>query len=94
MLIIIQVVTQKGVFLNSNLYFNKSQNFYQMEKQARIDSILRMIETRLDTYIDEQSETTDPIEYEDRLLELGNKVMLEVLKESRGKVLASRNSKK
>jgi hypothetical protein len=84
----------KGVFLNFNLYFNKSQNFYQMEKQARIDSILRMIETRLDTYIDEQSETTDPIEYEDRLLELGNKVMLEVLKESRGKVLASRNSKK
>jgi hypothetical protein len=65
-----------------------------MEKQARIDSIVRMIETRLDTYIDEQSETTDPIEYEDRLLELGNKVMLEVLKESRGKVLASRNSKK
>ncbi|MFT4536694.1 MAG: hypothetical protein ACI9P5_004070 [Saprospiraceae bacterium] len=84
----------KGVFLNFNLYFNKSQNFYQMEKQARIDSIVRMIETRLDTYIDEQSETTDPIEYEDRLLELGNKVMLEVLKESRGKVLASRNSKK
>ncbi len=84
----------KGVFLNFNLYFNKSQFFYQMEKQARIDSIVRMIETRLDTYIDEQSETTDPIEYEDRLLELGNKVMLEVLKESRGKVLASRNSKK
>jgi len=65
-----------------------------MEKQARIDSILRMIESKLHTYIDEQSETTDPIEYEDRLLELGNQVMLEVLKESRGKVPASRNGKK
>lgn len=65
-----------------------------MEKQARIDSILRMVEARLHTYIDKQSITTDPIEYEDRLLELGNQVMLEVLKESRGKVPASRNGKK
>jgi len=52
------------------------KTFNQMEKQARIDSILRMIESKLHTYIDEQSETTDPIEYEDRLLELGNQVML------------------
>lgn len=65
-----------------------------MEKQARIDSILRMIESQLHTYIDEQEKTTDPIEYEDRLLELGNQVMKDVLRESCGKIPASRNGKK
>lgn len=65
-----------------------------MEKQARIDSILRMIESKLHTYIDEQSTTTDPLEYEDRLLELGNQIMMDVLKESCGKVPMSRNGKK
>lgn len=65
-----------------------------MEKQSRVDSILRMIETKLHTYLDEQEKTTDPLEYEDRLLELGNQLMLDVLKESCGKVPASRNSKK
>lgn len=65
-----------------------------MEKQERIDSILRMMRTKLEDYIDEESNITDPIEYENRLLEIGNNFALEVLKTSRGKVPKSRNGKK
>ena len=65
-----------------------------MEKQVRIDSILRKIESKLNTYLDEQSDTTDPIAYEERLLELGNQFMLDILKESHGALPRSRNSKK
>lgn len=65
-----------------------------MEKQARIDSILRKMRTYLDTYLDEEPLVTDPIEYENKLLSLGDQFSLEVLLESRGKMPKSRNQKK
>ncbi|HMQ08083.1 MAG TPA: hypothetical protein PKC30_12340 [Saprospiraceae bacterium] len=62
-----------------------------MEKQERIDSILRMMRTKLEDYIDEESNITDPIEYENRLLEIGNNFALEVLQTSPGKMSKSIN---
>lgn len=65
-----------------------------MEKQARIDSILRKMRTHLDTYLDEEPLVTDPIEYENKLLSLGDQFSREVLLESRGTMPKSRNQKK
>lgn len=65
-----------------------------MEDQKRIDAILRMVRTKLETYVEQESNVTDPIEYEDRLLKMGNDFALEILRSSRGKLPKSRNQKK
>lgn len=65
-----------------------------MEDQKRIDAILRMMRTKLETYVEQESNVTDPIEYEDRLLKMGNDFALEILRSSRGKLPKSRNQKK
>lgn len=65
-----------------------------MEKQERIDTILRKIRTHLETYMEEEPSVTDPIVYENKLLSLGEQFSLEVLLESRGKMPKSRNQKK
>ena len=65
-----------------------------MENQTQIDTILSKIRTQLEAFMADESSITDPIEYETRLLNLGEKFSLEVLLESRGKMAKSRNSKK
>lgn len=65
-----------------------------MEKQKRIESILSVMRTKLEAYIDQESTITDPIEYEDQLLAIGQQFSLEVLQSSMGKVPRSRNQKK
>lgn len=65
-----------------------------MSDQERIDAILRKMRTELETHLEEESKITDPIEYEDHLLEIGRRFSLEVLKSSRGKMPKSRNQKK
>lgn len=65
-----------------------------MSDQERIDAILSKMRTKLETHIKEESEITDPIEYEDHLIEIGRKMSLEVLKSGLGKMPKSRNGKK
>jgi len=65
-----------------------------MSDQERIDAILRTMRTKLETHLDKESKITDPIEYEDHLLEIGKQFSLEVLKSSVGKMPKSRNQKK
>jgi len=61
-----------------------------MEKQSRIESILR----KMREDIDEETTVTDPIEYENKLLEMGQQFSLEILKSSVEKLPKSRNQKK
>ena len=65
-----------------------------MENQEKIDAILRKVRTQLESFMSEESTITDPIEYENKLLNLGKTLSLEVLLESRGKMPKSRNQKK
>ena len=65
-----------------------------MEKQLRIESILSVMRTKLESYIDQESSITDPIDYEDNLLDIGQQFSLEVLQSSLDKVPKSRNKKK
>ena len=65
-----------------------------MDKQSRIDSILREMRTKLETYLDQESSITDPIEYEDELIKIGQQFSFEVLQSSIEKMPKSRNQKK
>ena len=65
-----------------------------MDKQSRIDSILREMRTKLETYMDQESSITDPIEYEDELIKIGQQFSREVLRSSIEKMPKSRNQKK
>jgi hypothetical protein len=65
-----------------------------MENQDRIDSILRMMKTKLESYVEQESNVSDPIEYEDRLLKMGHDFAFEILRSSHGKLPKSRNQKK
>jgi len=65
-----------------------------MENQEKIDAILRKIRVQLESFMSDEPSISDPIEYENRLLGLGENLSLEVLLESRGKMPKSRNQKK
>ena len=65
-----------------------------MDTQSRIDSILSVMRTKLEAYMEEESTITDPIEYEDKLLAIGQQFSIEVLESSLGRIPKSRNQKK
>jgi hypothetical protein len=65
-----------------------------MENQEKIDAILRKVRIQLESFMSDEPTITDPIEYENKLLNLGTSLSLEVLLESRGKMPKSRNQKK
>lgn len=65
-----------------------------MDNQSRIDSILREMRTKLETYLDQESSITDPIKYEDELIKIGQQFSREVLRSSVEKMPKSRNLKK
>ena len=65
-----------------------------MDNQLRIDSILRAMRTKLETYLDQESSITDPIKYEDELIKIGQQFSREVLRSSVEKMPRSRNQKK
>jgi len=54
-----------------------------MSDQERIDAILRKMRTELETHLEEESKITDPIEYEDHLLDIGKKKSLDQTREGR-----------
>lgn len=65
-----------------------------MDNQAKIDAILRMTRKNLEAYFANEASTTDPIAYENELLELGRTFSREVLSKAVGELPKSRNSKK
>ncbi len=65
-----------------------------MSDQERIDAILRTMRTQLEKHLVEESEITDPSEYEKHLVDIGRRFSVEVLKSGIKKMPKSRNEKK
>lgn len=65
-----------------------------MGNRQIVDTILRSVEKELNLFIEQEGEITCPIEYEKRVISLARQFGQSILKESRGTLPKSRNSKK
>lgn len=59
-----------------------------------VDSILESMREELTQFVDEESQITSSLEYEERVLELSRKFAAGLITKSQGKMPKSRNSKK
>jgi len=65
-----------------------------MKDKQIVDSILNGIREELEDFVRKESEITDPLEYEEKVLALSRKFAKELIGQSQGKLPKSRNSKK
>ncbi len=65
-----------------------------MNTQEKVDAILESMREEVKQFVEQESQITSSIEYEERLLELSKKFALGLLAQSQGKMPKSRNSKK
>ena len=65
-----------------------------MEKDKIVDRILESLREEVSQFVEEESQITSSIEYEERLLSLSRKFARNLTLESQGTMPKSRNSKK
>ena len=65
-----------------------------MKDKQLVESILDAIREEVEEFVKKESEITDPIEYEEKVLALSRKFAKELIGQSQGKLPKSRNSKK
>ncbi len=65
-----------------------------MKNKEIVDSILDSIRSELNEFVEQQSEISSSLEYEERVLALSRKFANDVILKSQGKLPKSRNSKK
>lgn len=65
-----------------------------MDKIAIKESILRIIDQEVDTWLEEEPKIKDPFEYEKQLFERAMRIGKVILEQGQGKVSKDRNLKK
>ena len=65
-----------------------------MKDKQIVESILDTLREEVEEFVKKESEITDPIEYEEKVLALSRKFAKELIGQSQGKLPKSRNSKK
>ena len=65
-----------------------------MKDKQIVESILDAIREEVTEFVSKESEITDSVEYEEKVLALSRKFAKELIGQSQGKMPKSRNSKK
>ena len=65
-----------------------------MEKEQIVENILASLRSEVSAFVSEESDITDSIEYEERVLAISRKLARTLITQTKGKLPKSRNSKK
>jgi hypothetical protein len=65
-----------------------------MKNRVKIDRIIDSLRLEVSQFVEEESQITDAIEYEERVVELSKKFARNLTLHTQGKMPKSRNSKK
>lgn len=65
-----------------------------MEKRAIKESILKAVETEIDTWLEEEGKITSGYDYEERVLAISRRFAQSLIQRSQGELPKSRNLKK
>jgi len=65
-----------------------------MKDKQIVESILGALREEVEEFVKKESEITDPVEYEEKVLALSRKFAKELISQSQGNLPKSRNSKK